>query len=344
MGKSGRQKSAGAPSSASSIFTFASPTSPPPPTPLVPGRSKIDIPLRMWDFLQCDPKRCTGQRLARRGLMQAMALKQPFKGLVLSPNGKKSVSPEDGPILASSGLSVIDCSWARLDEIPFAQMKSGEHRLLPFLVAVNPVNYGKPSKLSCAEAAAATLFICGRQDIARRVMSEFGWGEEFFKVNAELLDMYAACADSAEVVEKQNEWLLKVEKEAEDRKLGNCQVGVGGGGIILERNGQAWKKEQDDLKGVRWEEVGGGEDGDEGGEGEGNEGDEDIDGINQGLEAMAHGAPGELPPSDDEYYYEEYDSDDGPKLDKFGNYIIDGEEEEEEEEGEETIISTKEDS
>ena len=39
---------------------------------------------------------------------------------------------------------------------------------------------------------------------------------------------------------------------------------------------------------------------------------------------MAHGAPGELPPSDDEYYYEEYDSDDGPKLDKFGNYIIDG--------------------
>lgn len=60
--------------------------------------------------------------------MQAMALKQPFKGLVLSPNGTKSVSPADGPILASSGLSVIDCSWARLDEIPFAQMKSGEHR------------------------------------------------------------------------------------------------------------------------------------------------------------------------------------------------------------------------
>ena len=30
---------------------------------------------------------------------------------------------------------------------------------------------------------------------------------------------------------------------------------------------------------------------------------------------------GELPPSDDEY--EEYDSDEGPRLDKFGNIIED---------------------
>lgn len=142
MGKSGRQKAAPAGAPSSSIFTFASPTAP--PEPPKGSQTKIDVPLRMWDFLQCDPKRCTGQRLSRRGLMQAMSLKQPFKGLVLSPNGKKSVSPADGLILASSGLSVIDCSWARLDEIPFKQMKSGEHRLLPFLVAVNPVNYGKP--------------------------------------------------------------------------------------------------------------------------------------------------------------------------------------------------------
>ncbi|GMH56979.1 hypothetical protein TrRE_jg9455 [Triparma retinervis] len=244
MGKSGRQKQALRPNG--SKFGGGKEEG------LVNG-----VRVRMWDFEQCDPKRCTGQRLARRGLIKAMNLKQPFKGIVLSPNGTKSVSPADGMIMAKDGLSVIDCSWARLDEIPFKQMKSGEHRLLPFLVAVNPVNYGKPSKLSCAEAAAACLAICGRRDAAETVMAEFGWGEEFFKINAELLDLYSECVDSADVVEKQNWWLKKVEKEAEDRKLGNCM-------------------------------------------------------------------------------YEEYDSEeDEPKMDKFGNYIIDGDGEEEEEEEEE---------
>ena len=69
--------------------------------------------LRMWDFSQCDPKRCTGARLARRGIFQSMPLKQPFKGLVLSPNGSEPVSPTDVEILEQHGLSVIDCSWAR---------------------------------------------------------------------------------------------------------------------------------------------------------------------------------------------------------------------------------------
>jgi pre-rRNA-processing protein TSR3 len=171
--------------------------------------------LRMWDFAQCDPKRCTGARLAKRGLMQRMPLKQPFRGIVLSPQGSKSVSPEDVSILEHSGLSVIDCSWARLAEIPFRQMQGGHHRLLPFLVAANTVNYGKPSKLSCAEAAAATLYICGKQEAAIAVMSEFSWGFEFIRLNQEILDIYAGCSNAEDVVEKQNEWLAKAEAERE---------------------------------------------------------------------------------------------------------------------------------
>ena len=185
------------------------------PTPWTTASPKYDclmgLRLCMWDFEQCDPKRCTGARLASRGIFQRMPLKQRFRGLVLSPQGEIAVSPADAEILDNSGISLIDCSWARLSEIPFRQMQSGHHRLLPFLVAANTVNYGRPSKLSCAEAAAATLYICGRFEAAKVLMGEFSWGSEFLRLNQELLDLYAACADSAAVVEAQNEWLAREE-------------------------------------------------------------------------------------------------------------------------------------
>ena len=168
------------------------------------------VQLRMWDFAQCDPKRCTGARLVQRKLFQRMNLKQPFRGIVLSPMGTVAVSPTDRSILQLSGLSLIDCSWARLSEIPFSQMNptSSHHRLLPFLVAANTVNYGKPSKLSCVEAAAATLYICDYKEPAKRLLQEFSWGEEFLRLNYDLLEMYSTCTDATDVVEKQNAWLL----------------------------------------------------------------------------------------------------------------------------------------
>ncbi len=37
------------------------------------------------------------------------------------------------------------------------------------------MNFGKPCKLSCAEAFAAALFICGWPTAAAAVMSRFKW-------------------------------------------------------------------------------------------------------------------------------------------------------------------------
>ena len=82
--------------------------------PATPDNNPLKgLQLRMWDFAQCDPKRCTGARLERRGVFRKMPLKQPFKGIVLSPNGTVSVSPADRPILQEMA-SRIDV-WICID-------------------------------------------------------------------------------------------------------------------------------------------------------------------------------------------------------------------------------------
>jgi pre-rRNA-processing protein TSR3 len=104
-------------------------------------------------------------------------------------------------------------------------------RSVPFLIAANPVNYGKPLRLSCAEAIAATLYITGYKEEARQVLAKFKWGEGFFKVNrfrfefvifskisSELLERYADCNTSIEVVKVQNDYIAECEKEQEERK------------------------------------------------------------------------------------------------------------------------------
>jgi len=149
------------------------------------------------------PKKCSGKKLARFNLVRLtdrVNALRPF--LVLSPFSKKALSPQDR---GKRGLAALDCSWARAEEV-FSRMRLDE-RALPYLVAANPVNFGKPFKLSTVEALAAGLFILGEKAQAEMLLSKFKWGHVFLEMNREPLQEYAAAKSSAEVVRIQQAYM-----------------------------------------------------------------------------------------------------------------------------------------
>lgn len=165
------------------------------------------IQLAMWDFGQCDAKRCTGRKLSRFGFLKELRVTNGFGGVVLSPVGEQCVSKEDYSLIKRKGLAVVDCSWARLSDVPFTKLRCAAPRLLPWLVAANPVKYGRPCELSCVEALAAALIICGEAETANLLLDKFKWGHGFLSVNRELLKAYSECENSGEIIAVQNAWL-----------------------------------------------------------------------------------------------------------------------------------------
>uniref|UniRef100_A0A182MS08 18S rRNA aminocarboxypropyltransferase n=1 Tax=Anopheles culicifacies TaxID=139723 RepID=A0A182MS08_9DIPT len=120
-------------------------------------KNKFDIgkppkfPVSMWDLKHCDPKKCSGRKLARHGLIKNLRL----------------------------------------------------------------VNYGKPCKLSCVEAIAASMYITGYKQEALWYLNKFSWGHSFVELNQELLDAYANCANSKEILEVQKQYLENAKDELE---------------------------------------------------------------------------------------------------------------------------------
>lgn len=180
--------------------------------------NRFPVKLAMWDFDHCDPKRCSGKKLERLGLIKNLRIGQKFNGVVVSPNGKGVVCPDDKSIVEEFGTSVVECSWARLDEVPFNKIGGKHERLLPYLVAANPVNYGRPWRLNCVEAIAACFAIVGHWEWAEILLENFSWGPTFLTINKELLEIYVQCSDSDSVMKAQEEWLERIEKEATERK------------------------------------------------------------------------------------------------------------------------------
>lgn len=161
----------------------------------------------IYEFEQCDPKRCSGKKLIRQNKVQSIKKNRAFSGVVLSPDASQSISPADRETVERHGIGLIDCSWAQLDSVDFRRLPRRHNRLLPFMVAANPVNYGKPFKLNCVEALSASLYICGFEEEAFDVFEGFSYGDEFYKLNGDILSQYSRCTTSAEVVDAQNRFL-----------------------------------------------------------------------------------------------------------------------------------------
>lgn len=158
-------------------------------------RSDFPAKMAMWDFKHCDPKRCSGKKLERLGLIRSLRVGQKFGGVVVSPNGTDPVCPNDREIVEHIGAAVVECSWARIDEIPFGKIGGRHLRLLPFLYAANPVNYGRPWRLNCVEALAACFAIVGHRDWAQELLGKFTYGHSFLELNEPLFDIYEQCTD-----------------------------------------------------------------------------------------------------------------------------------------------------
>ncbi|RBQ25438.1 MAG: hypothetical protein ALMCE001_02960 [Methanocorpusculum sp. MCE] len=165
----------------------------------------ILISLLAYRDNSCDPKKCTVKKLEKFGMINVVnkITHVPKTTLLLDPTAEYVISPPDRKWVTS--ITALDCSWVVLDTTNLNPWKN--RRALPFLVAANPVNFGKPFTLTSVEAIAATLVILGEQDQAVRILEKFNWGLNFLKLNEEPLEEYANAKNSEEVLKIQSEYI-----------------------------------------------------------------------------------------------------------------------------------------
>ena len=150
---------------------------------------------------QDDPKKCTAEKMVRfhiaKPVRRISAI--PRDALVLDPTASKAASREDRERIARYGIVVLDLSWNKLEEMP-RSLQLTNRRALPYLVAANPVMWGRPMQLSSVESVAALLYIIGEKEEASQILSKFAWGHNFLDLNREPLDRYASAETSKEIV------------------------------------------------------------------------------------------------------------------------------------------------
>ncbi|MFX0086643.1 MAG: DUF367 family protein [Candidatus Hodarchaeota archaeon] len=157
---------------------------------------------------QCDRKKCTGVKLWQSFKQKKFPNIEKMRfveripqilrySLVLNPIAPQLLSVEDLDIYKQSGITVLDCSWNQAESI--FNKKFPNSRRLPFLIAANPVNYGKQAKLTSVEALAASFYILKYPKTSLELLSVFKWGSQFLSLNSNLLKDYSFCRNAEEV-------------------------------------------------------------------------------------------------------------------------------------------------
>lgn len=156
--------------------------------------------LFVYHAKHCNPKRCTALKLARFNLVILLHSVRdiPKTSLILDPCSEKALSPEDKTF---TSITALDYSWERKNTFK-KRFRNG--RCLPYLIAANPVNFGKPTKLSTAEALTAALYILGEKSKALNILSKFKWGKTFMDLNREALEEYSKAESSSEIIKIQD--------------------------------------------------------------------------------------------------------------------------------------------
>lgn len=141
-----------------------------------------------------DPKKCTALKLKRFNLAKFIT-KIPKNSIVLFPDSKVRLSKND---LSFSFLVALDVSWKNIDRY---HPSRDSVRSLPYLLAANPVNYGRPYMLSTVEAISAAYYIMGKKDVALEMLEKFSWGIQFLNLNRNPLNDFSKAKNSDEIIE-----------------------------------------------------------------------------------------------------------------------------------------------
>lgn len=149
-----------------------------------------------------DPKKCSAKKLHKFGYANLISdiRKTPQNTILLNPFAEKSLSKEDIGIAENNGILAVDCSWKNAEGSFDFLNKRCIARALPYLLAANPVNYGKPFKLTTLEAFAAALYILDKTKEAEKILKLYKWGPHFIILNKEPLEDYRKAENSSEII------------------------------------------------------------------------------------------------------------------------------------------------
>lgn len=164
---------------------------------------KQEFRLIIYHANEDDPKKCSARKMYKFkfAYLTNNIKKIPKNTLLLNPFADKSLSKEDTKIAKKNGIVAIDCSWKNAEKSFDYLNERNYSRALPYLIAVNPINYGKILKLTTLEAFAATLYILNNINQAKKILNIYKWSPHFLELNKEPLEDYRKAKDSKEVIE-----------------------------------------------------------------------------------------------------------------------------------------------